>query len=513
MAIVLEQILSHLKAAAQYRWIALAVSWLVGIVAAIFIYSMPNRYEASARLYADTQSILKPLMSGLAVQPNVEQELMILSRTLISRPNVEKVLRMSDLDLNAKGNKERDGLIDLVAANTKINSTGRDNLYTITFTHENPETARRVVQAFLSLFVESSVGDKRKDGDSARRFLDDQIKAYEQKLVQAENSLKEFKQKNMDTMPNAGKDFLGRMTETSNLLNQARLELREQEQIRETLRQQLTGETPTLVGDSTNVPIGLVPEIDGRLENMRKNLDGMRMQYTEQHPDIIQARRLIADLEKQRLDEIKARKAQGSVGLGGQNPVYQQLRVSISQSEANIASLRTRVAEYESRMVSLKKNANSVPQVETDLIQLTRDYDINKANYEKLLSRRESAQISGEMDATTGVADFRIIDPPRVPNKPAAPNRLALLAGAFLGALGAGAAVAFILSQLRPSYSDRRTMREDLGLPVLGAVAMIWTPEQTSLQRRRLVLFLGGVGGLMLCYTLFVGLALWRQLA
>src|SRR5207253_2588023 len=112
MTNIIEQILGYLKAVWYYRWWGLAASWAVGLVAAVVIYQLPNRYEATARLYADTQSILKPLLSGMAVQPNVEQELMVVSRTLISRPNVEKVLRMTDLDLGAKSSQDRDQLID-----------------------------------------------------------------------------------------------------------------------------------------------------------------------------------------------------------------------------------------------------------------------------------------------------------------------------------------------------------------------------------------------------------------
>jgi len=96
------QILGFAKRMWQYRWAGLLVSWVVGVVGAVVVFVLPDRYEASARIYVDTQSILKPLMAGLTVQPNVEQQVTILSRTLISRPNVEKLIRMADLDLTNK---------------------------------------------------------------------------------------------------------------------------------------------------------------------------------------------------------------------------------------------------------------------------------------------------------------------------------------------------------------------------------------------------------------------------
>src|SRR6478735_3313826 len=107
---LIRQGLTLLQGMWQRRWVGLAVAWIVGICGVIAIMRMPDVYEASARIYVDTQSVLKPLMQGLAVQPNVDQQVMILSRTLISRPNVEKLVRMSDLDLSVKSKPEQEAM-------------------------------------------------------------------------------------------------------------------------------------------------------------------------------------------------------------------------------------------------------------------------------------------------------------------------------------------------------------------------------------------------------------------
>ena len=130
-----------------------------------------------------------------------------------------------------------------------------------------------------------------------------------------------------------------------------------------------------------------------------------------------------------------------------------------------------------------------MPQVEADFTQLNRDYEVNKTNYEKLLSRRETAQISGEMEASSGAVDFRIVDPPRVPLTPSAPNRPQLTSLVLLGGILAGIAVAFLISQIRPTFSDRRKLREVTGLPILGAVSMIWTDGQRKKQKKGLINF------------------------
>src|SRR3990170_3732668 len=224
---ILRQALTILRATWKHRHLGMIVAWIVGSVAAGVILRIPNQYEASARIYVDTQSILRPLMSGLTVQPNIEQQIMMLSRTLISRPNLEKLIRMADLDLDVKNKMQQEALIDSLADTLKIQGLGRDNLYTISFRDPDPGKAQRVVQALVSIFVESSLGDKRQDTDSARKFLEEQIGNYEKKLEEAENRLKDFKLRNIDLAASEGKSGIDRLGELSTQLNIARLQLRE----------------------------------------------------------------------------------------------------------------------------------------------------------------------------------------------------------------------------------------------------------------------------------------------
>jgi polysaccharide chain length determinant protein (PEP-CTERM system associated) len=252
---LIRQGLAVLQGMWQRRWVGLAAAWIVGIAGVVAIMRMPDVYEASARIYVDTQSVLKPLMQGLAVQPNVDQQVMILSRTLISRPNVEKLIRMADLDLNAKTKADQDAMVDGVMKSLKIDSLGRDNLYTLAYRDPKPEKAKRVVQSLASIFIESNLGAKRKDSDSAKKFIDEQIKVYEKKLEEAEDRLKEFKIRNLSSNEGLEKDYFTRLSELTTQLNRSRLELREAENSRDALKKELAGEEPVLLpDDSTRAP-------------------------------------------------------------------------------------------------------------------------------------------------------------------------------------------------------------------------------------------------------------------
>jgi polysaccharide chain length determinant protein (PEP-CTERM system associated) len=493
----------------QGRWVGLLVAWLAGLAGAAYIFATPDRYEATARVYVDTQSILQPLLSGLTVQPNVEQEVAILSRTLISRPNLQKLVRMTDMDLQVKTAEERERLIDRLMGTLFIRHVG-NNLYTIGVTHERPAQAGRVVQSLLSIFVESGLSGKSNDSGQAKRFIEEQIKAYEQKLAEAENRLKEFKLKNLDLNAASG-DFFGNLSALTENMRQARLQLQEALQKRDALKEQMTSEEarPAPQGPAEPAPAVATPDLDARISLLAKNLDEMLLRYTENHPDVVNTRRIIKEVEAQRDEERKRLTAElekrQQPGVAAGNPVYPQLKLALAEAEAQVAGLRARVADFEKRHAALLERARSVPEREAEFAALNRDYAIQKQNYESLVTRRESANISGEVGAATGFADFRVIDPPRVSPNPVAPNRKMLVPLVLLASLGAGFAAAYLFSVVHPTFNDNRGLKRIGQRPVLGAVSLMPSFETLRRRRRSRLLFFGGLGGLAASYSAAIG--------
>jgi uncharacterized protein involved in exopolysaccharide biosynthesis len=152
------------------------------------------------------------------------------------------------------------------------------------------------------------------------------------------------------------------------------------------------------------------------------------------------------------------------------------------------------------RHESLIEQSKAVPEVESQLAQLTRDYQINKENYEKLIGRREAAKLSGDLTTTSDMMSFKIIDPPTMPLRPIGPNRLMLYSIVLGVALVAGAAMALLVSQVRPTYLSPAELREATGLRVLGAVAMTWTEPERKKRRRAQLGFGAGVACLFASY-------------
>jgi polysaccharide chain length determinant protein (PEP-CTERM system associated) len=503
------RILSTATAAWRYRWLAAGFAWAAAVAGWIGVYLVPDRYEAYARVYVDTQSVLRPLLSGVAVQPNVDQLVMMMSRTLISRPNLEKVIRMADLDIRVKTPEDREGLITRLTKTLEVKSAGRENLYTISYSHGNPGEAKRVVQSLLTIFVEGSLGDKRKDSDTARRFLDEQLKAYADRLVAAENAVTEFKRRNPGLMPGQGETFYTRLGEAQAALNQALLQLKEAETARDALKRQVTAPPlPSLLDEAEGSEEAPNPELDARIQALQQKLDSLRLSYTEEHPDIRAITRMLEQLNEQKKKEAKPRKPASQAPGTPQHRFAQQLGISLAEAEANVASLQARVAEYQRRFDALRAATNAIPQIEAEYTQLTRDYEVTKSNYEKLLARRESAQISGDMETNAAVVDFRIVDPPVVPAKPNWPNRPLLVSLVLVAALIGGCALAYLLSELRPTIPDERRLRELGALPVFGSVVLALTDAQKKRQKRGLVALLAALLSLLSGYAAIMAVLL-----
>jgi polysaccharide chain length determinant protein (PEP-CTERM system associated) len=287
-------------------------------------------------------------------------------------------------------------------------------------------------------------------------------------------------------MPRQGTDYYSQLATAAENLKNTELELRESERARDSIKQQITGDEPVLLME-LDASFIVNPELDARIAELSRNLDTLSLNFTDQHPDIISTKRLIAQLEQRKIEEAKMMKSD-SFDLGKDySPMLQQLNIALTESEAKVASMRVRVEAYTDRYNHLKSLSNSVPVVEASLAQLNRDYEVNRANYNKLLERRESAKISSELGSAAELMSFKVIDPPTVSEVPVDRGRLYSLA--FVIALVMGIGIAVIISQLRPAFHSQNTLREVTGIPVLGSIPMIWTIQEKSNRNKRLYAF------------------------
>ena len=106
-----------------------------------------------------------------------------------------------------------------------------------------------------------------------------------------------------------------------------------------------------------------------------------------------------------------------------------------------------------------------------------------------------------DLETKAQKVQYRIIDPPKVPLKPSAPKRTLLLAGVLLAGIGAGAAFAFLLTQIHPTYSTVGRLRDTFTLPVLGVITIIQSPSERWQRMRELIGFSLVTSSLLIAFT------------
>jgi polysaccharide chain length determinant protein (PEP-CTERM system associated) len=519
---LLTQLLTYARGMWRYRWYALLVAWVVCLAGWTFVYTLPEEYESHARIQINTRSLLDPLLRGLAVRPDIETQLQMMTQTLLSRANIQKVVAKLDPNRAASGAdllgfQERlvtasdnpldqfrapvvgdsadvvpfntDALTRRIQGKITIQSPrgrrpfGGSQIYGITYRDENPEMAHRVVQALLTVLVEETLDESRADTDTAQRFLDEQIGQYEARLQAAEQRLAEFKKKNAGMMEGERVDYYSRLRAAKEELEATRAKLSIAINRREELSRQLEGDEPVfgiISPAGTFRAGGQTSTFDIRIQEHQRQLDELLLKYTDKHPEVIALRAMIAQLEKKKRQELQAQKAmRGNTSAGPVelNPVIQRLHIALNETEVEIATLRVQLAGQESKVSELEKRVDTIPELEAQLARLNRDYEITKRNYEALKERLELARLGEQADQGGGKA-IRVLNPPAVPRAPAGDRRLLYLTAVlFAGFLG-GAGLAFVLHEIRPVFTNSKTLRDAIGLPVLGVVSMKFTPAQ-----------------------------------
>ncbi len=490
---LLAQLTEYLLGIWRHRWLALGSAWLISIAGWAWVWQMPEEYLASARVYVDTNRVLKPLLRGLSVDPNTRQRIAILTRTMLSRPNLEKLMRMTDLDLEVNSPLEKEELLADLRGNIRLMADPNNpSLYTISFQHPDRKTTKLMVQSLLSIFVEGTLGEKREDTESAQEFLEQQIAEYEKRLIAAETRLVEFRQKHLDDLTGDVETYYERLQETKNRAKMAKLQLKEMENRREELERQLEDEeddSESLLGDvvagEKGISSTIATSLDPRIEALQAKLDSLLLKYTEKHPEVVQLRAMLKELQAKREAELRRMaKSSGPSPELQENPVYQQVRAMLAETEARIAELKIRDQAYANQLKMLEGKLESIPRVQAELKQLNRDYSVLSKRHQQLIERRESVYISGEVEKQSENVKFKVIDPPFVPLEPTEPNKLLLNAGVFVGSLTAGMGIAFLMALLKPVFVDPRSLARATGLPVLGVISLIETAAE--IRRKRL---------------------------
>lgn len=370
-------------------------------------YVTPKTYTSKAVLYADQSTILQPLLRGQAEVTEIDR--INESRELIQgRSFLEHVALKTGLITNAFDDNARDAAIDSLKRSLRLRVSNR-NFLELSYSSGDPDRSFEVLSAALDHFIERTVTKKRTESRGAFEFIDSQVKAYQRQLEEAEQRLKEFKASNQDGTEGS---VQSRIESLRAAIENLKLEIQQaQAEVRLT-RQQLATEEP--VRRITVNPGQSLAE--RRLGGLRQELEALRLHFHERHPDIVSLKGQIADLERQAFDGDDTDR-EGEITEVMENPVYESLKLKLSESTTQLAVKRNRLASLERLLEEAFERAERVAENQAELTELTRDYDVTRGVYDDMLQRRERARLSMTLDVQGEGVSYRILEPATYPTK------------------------------------------------------------------------------------------------
>ncbi len=484
---VFEEFRAAAHAVWQRRWLALGIAWGVCLLGWMVVALIPNSYESEARIYVQLDDVLS---KQIGIAGDGEENIARVRQTLASSVNLEKVIRSTKLDEGISSKRDMENAIATLSKNVSVKSQ-EDNLFKLTARvgqrdlpdAENAKLSQAVVQKLIDIFREENIAGSRGDVADTLVFLDQQLDQRKRELEAAEQRRLAFEAKNPD--------LIGGSAALSSKLEAMRSDLRGVDADLAAAQSALAAVNGQLAGTPRTLTTpGQGGGARGALAQAEAQLAAAQARgLTDSHPDVIALKKQIQLLRKQAASE--------SPDAGGTpNPAYSSMVSIQAERQANVQSLTARKAALESDLSAMVASQASEPAAAAEANGISRDYDVLRKNYDKLLQDREEMRLRGQVESERSSFKFDVIDPPTIPRIPASPNRPLLLLGVLILGIGAGVGGAFAFSQLRTTFATTEKLSRALGLPVIGSISTSLTDAARGLQRKQLRMFTAGLASL-----------------
>ncbi|MCX7098123.1 MAG: hypothetical protein NTV43_09515 [Methylococcales bacterium] len=506
----LYEILSYLKGALKYKWVAIIIAWVICVGGWLFVSSMPNKYTSEAKVHVDTRSMLQPLLSGMTIDTDVRGLLRVMQQLMFTKGNLEQIIRLSDIGKASITAIEQEKLIAGLKSSIHI-AGGADDMFTITYEANSPNEAKNVVQAVLTVFSEQTQLSTLGSTDSAQRFIDEQIQEYEMRLRNGEKARENFKRANLGLLPGEGGGAGGQIAKIQDITSQiedAKLALKEAMSRKDALKSQLTealtsgDEEEDEWGDATGTSSALD---DPQIALLKQRKEELLIKYTENHPDIVYINKTIKKMQGRNSQKQANVEEAGGLETGVlTNPYIQSIKIALNEADATISSINSRIETFQARLQKAQEELNARLSIETEIENLNRDYAAIKSNYERLLLSKETAAMSEKVDIQAEALKFKLADAPNTPLQPSSPKRKLLYSGVLILGVLFGWAVAFLLYLIRPTIMSVSQLRQITGLPILGNVSLKPSVAQTIANRKAALSYSITTIGLLIIYVGFM---------
>ena len=494
-----DDVRSSLYSIWQRRWLALGVAWGVCLIGWLIVAMIPNTYQSQARIFVE---LYDPLSAQVGIGASDRKNTLDQVRdTLTSAQHLERVIRGTRLGEEITTQRQMESAIATLGKNIKI-VADQDNIFEISAQTssgklsdvENARLSRAIVQTLIDIFKSENHAASHDSVQQTMAFLDQQLAQRGAALAAADQHRVAFEAQYPE-LAAGGVSMVQRLETSRSALRTIDGDLAAAQSSLSSINAQLASTPATLPGSG-----GMGGGSRGALAQAEAELAGMRGRgLTDNHPDVIETRNQIAILRQQLA-------AEGGGGSSGSipNPSYTSLQSIKADRQANMMALQARRGSIQADLNQVSAAQSTNPDVASQAQTISRDYDVLKQQYDKLLSDREALKLRGTVENSDDGAKFQVIDPPRVPRTPIAPNRALLLFLVLMVGIAAGVGAAYGMGELRSTFGTTAKLERATGMPVLGAISRSLTQDAYRLRQVRLKYFLGGAAMLGAMFVLLI---------
>jgi polysaccharide biosynthesis transport protein len=480
--------------ARRRRWWVLLPLFLCWAAVWVGSWLLPTSYQSEAQIVVEQQKVPE-----YYVQPNVtanlQERLQTMTQQVLSRTRLQATIDSFRLY------PPPHGLARLLQAPDPVDQMRRDikiepvqppgqpaNLtaFKIYYSGDTPQRAQQVNSHLATLFIDENLKAEEQSSESTTSFLESKLAEARARLQEQEAQVRAFEATHMDVLPS-------QMPSNVQILSSLQTELENNHRELDSANQQkLYLESQLQQLESAKAALGSEngassPEaLEQELLELRHRLADLSAKYTDQHPEIIALKNKIAEtekLKKQLETEVAAEQTQtppakpdNSTLLNGSKGSTSSVMITLtSQLKANalqIQNYQRREKSLQSEIATYQERIRLTPQTDQELQEISRGYEESKTNYNSLLQKQDQSKLATSLAQRQQGAQFRVLDPPSLPDKPATPNHLMLsLAGLGLGAVLGVSLVAMV------ELTNRRVRHEKELADLVPARVLVCVPH------------------------------------
>ncbi len=486
------------------RWWLLILPVIVfGAGTMAVLDKMPNKYRADTLILVIPQRVPESYVRS-TITARIEDRLQSISQQLLSRTRLERIIRDFNLYEADRQTSAMEDVVERMRADIRVQMDKGDS-FRVSYIATSPTIAQKVTQQLASLFIEENLRDREMLADATNAFLDTQLEDARRRLVEQEEQLEQYRVQHAGQLPSQLQSNL-QVSQNLQTQMQGLIDSMNRDRDRRLVLERMQLEIES--APTGAAPVSNEASPAAQLENLQQQLTSLEARLKPSHPDVIQTKGQIRDLEAKIAANPSAAYGPPETGsvaneaarrrrLSALAAEIQTLDLQIADKEQRRKNFNDQIAGYDTRIAA-------VPARESELASLTRDYETLQKMYTDLLSKREQSKVAANLERRQIGEQFNVLDPARLPERPFSPNRPLVILGGLAAGLLFGAGLAGWLEYRDTSLRSEADIRAALALPLLGEVPVIRTVLERRRKRTQVITLSFATGTLVIAAVLIV---------